>query len=277
MYRRFEGAHAQHQIGQRADQRQAEIDVEHPLGDVDGARQRLAERVEPFGAKELHAAHPHLGQEHQRHDHDPEAAQPLQDAAPQQQPLGQVIQPRDHRRSGGRDTRHRFEERVDEMQIRLAQHEGQRAEQRQHHPNQRGQQKRLLNGQPLAHRILARKRHERADHASHDHAFGENRPVSAPLGDIHEKRQRHGRAHGGDHEANKISDGTHIKHDAQSWRCFATLSSTIETRVVRPQSGNRSSKTNAGISARHNPIAASSESLRLCIWATLSRRCRVSI
>ena len=225
MHRRLEGIHAERKVKQGADRRQAKIDVQHALGDINRARQGLAEGVKPLRAEKLHAADAHHRQEHQRHDHDPKPAQPLQDAPPQQDALGQIIKPLKNRCSGCGQPGHRFEIGIDKAKPGLAKHERDRPEKRQHRPDQRGQQKRLLNGKPLIHRVFARKRHKPANQAGDDKAFGKHRPMLAPLGDIHQERQRHGKPHGHDHQANKISHGTHIKHDAQSWALGAVLSS----------------------------------------------------
>src|SRR3546814_5826742 len=69
-----------------------------------------------------------LRQDGNGHDDDADAAEPLQDGAPQQDAGGRVVQSADHRGAGGGDARHRLEEGADRIEVELRKLERQRAE-----------------------------------------------------------------------------------------------------------------------------------------------------
>src|SRR3546814_12832053 len=60
-----------------------------------------------------------LRQDGNGHDDDADAAEPLQDGAPQQDAGGRDVQSDDHRDAGGGDARHRLEEGVDRNELTL--------------------------------------------------------------------------------------------------------------------------------------------------------------
>jgi hypothetical protein len=72
----------------------AEIDDRDPRRDLGRAGQDLAHCVEGLGAEDLHAADAQFRQEHHGHDDDPDAAEPLQQAAPEVDPDRQRVEPR---------------------------------------------------------------------------------------------------------------------------------------------------------------------------------------
>jgi hypothetical protein len=109
--------------------------------------------VEALGAEDLHPADAQFRQEHHGHDDDPDAAEPLQQAAPQVEPAGSPSSPEKtvapvvvspDIASKNASTYARRSPSV------APEDEGQRAEDRQHQPHARGQQKGLLDRQPRA-------------------------------------------------------------------------------------------------------------------------------
>ena len=122
--RGLERIHPQRHIGQQAHQRQRHIDDRDLRGNFSGTGQDFSQCVETFGPENLHPANPQFRQKHHRHHDDPDAAQPLQNAAPQQQPLGQIVQPGKHRGPGGCQPRHGFEYGIDQSRLGRAENEG---------------------------------------------------------------------------------------------------------------------------------------------------------
>ncbi len=112
MHDGIDRGHPDDRIDRDADHRQPDIDDEQLPRDVGGTRQGLAKGVKTFGAKELHAAHPHQRQKDHRDERDPQAAQPVQHAPPQVHPDRQRLQPEDHRGPSGGDARDGLEIRI---------------------------------------------------------------------------------------------------------------------------------------------------------------------
>ena len=88
MDRRVKDVHPQGQIGQRTGEGQPDINDRDLAGDLPGPREDFTKGIKGFRLEDLHTTDAQFGQEHHRHNNDTDAAQPLQDRAPQQQPLG---------------------------------------------------------------------------------------------------------------------------------------------------------------------------------------------
>src|SRR3546814_19113269 len=87
-----------------------------------------------------------LRQDGNGHDDDADAAEPLQDGAPQQDAGGREVQSDDYRGAGGGDARHRLEEGVDRIELELRKLERQGAEDADDQPPEVGPQERLADG-----------------------------------------------------------------------------------------------------------------------------------
>ena len=234
VHRRVKGIHAHDQIGEHAGDGQADIDDRDLRGDGAGAGEDLAHRLEGFGFEDLHPAHAQFGQKHHGHDDDADPAQPLQDSAPEQKPLGQVIQSDKDGRACRGHARHRLEKGIDEARLGRAQHEGQGAEHRQDQPDAAGQDEGLLQGQTLAGAAATGQGHQRAAEKGQDRAFGKDGPMAPTLGQIHRKRRNHGQAKRRDQKADHISDGSQIQHGGKAWPQGAALSSVTQPcRTIR--------------------------------------------
>ncbi len=91
------------------------VDLPQDLGGVpDSRRELVGRRAGRLGLVELHAADPQKGQDRQGEDDDPHAPQPLNEAPPEQQPLGNPFDVREDRRTGGGEAGNRFEKGVRE-------------------------------------------------------------------------------------------------------------------------------------------------------------------
>ncbi len=194
MNRRVEGAHPERKIAQHTSQRQPEVNHGNLRRDLPRAGQDFTKGVKGFGFEDLHTTDPQLGQEHHGDDDDTDAAQPLQNTAPDQQPLGQVFQSGQHRGPGGRQPRHRLKHRVGDAGIGRAQHEGQGPEQWQHQPNAGGEHKCLLDGEPFADPVGAGKGDHTAAQRGDQRTFDEDPPLAPALGQIDQDRDDHGKA-----------------------------------------------------------------------------------
>jgi len=106
--------HADGKIGQRAGHGQGHIDAQQIERDVGGPRHDLAQRIKALCPEELHAPHPHHGQEDHRDERDAQPPQPVEHAPPQVDARRQLIQSHQHGRPGGGDSRHSLEIGVDE-------------------------------------------------------------------------------------------------------------------------------------------------------------------
>jgi hypothetical protein len=78
MHQRVERRHPERAVGQRANDRERDIDDRDARRDLGRAGQDLAHCVEGLGSEDLHAADAQFRQEHHGHDDDPDAAEPLQ-------------------------------------------------------------------------------------------------------------------------------------------------------------------------------------------------------
>ena len=148
--------HSRRPERQRADSGQAQVDKKQRLGGFRDARCQLAVFGRPrnLGAVQLHAADAEHGQyRHGDHD-DPDAAQPLQQLAVDENGAWQHIQAGNHRRTGRGQPGDRFENRIHGAQLQpRSQHEGQRAGQAQHCPEQRRDEKTVADAQLMAHML----------------------------------------------------------------------------------------------------------------------------
>jgi hypothetical protein len=79
--------------------------------------------LEGLHPEKLHAADPQDGQHRHRHDDDADAAQPLQDRAPQKDPWRRIVQSDDDRGSGGGDAGDGLEKAIDEAELQLGETE----------------------------------------------------------------------------------------------------------------------------------------------------------
>jgi hypothetical protein len=150
-------------------------------------------------------------QDRDRHDDDADAAEPLQQGTPQQDPVGRRIERGDHRRAGCRDARHRFEESVGIAQAEFGKHERKRREHGQHQPASGGQD------EGLADVDAARGRARRQDHGDADERRqprrpGEHTPSVVPRRGIDHERRAHRDGECRQQEADDEKDGSEIEH-----------------------------------------------------------------
>jgi hypothetical protein len=84
MVDRIEGIHPGNAVGDRAGDGQSDIGCDSETDHLQQMGHRLAGDVGGFGPKKLHAAGPEDRQQQNSHYHDTDAAEPLQQGAPQQ-------------------------------------------------------------------------------------------------------------------------------------------------------------------------------------------------
>ena len=147
MRRGVEDGHAGDVVEYRTDDRQPEIDQADRGCHLGGARQDLLRQIRGFGAHQLHAADPQHRQDRDGHDDEADAAEPMEDGAPQENARWRDVQADDHGRTGRRDARDRFEHGLGRAQVELAERERQRGERPDHDPHRAGQEKGLAAGQ----------------------------------------------------------------------------------------------------------------------------------
>src|SRR5207302_9708528 len=90
---------------------------------------------------QLHTADAEQRQHRERHDDDPQSAEPVQHVSPEVQRRRQIVQPGEHRRAGGGEPRHGLEEGPGEAEPPQRQQQRQRRGGRQQQPAERHQQK----------------------------------------------------------------------------------------------------------------------------------------
>ena len=106
---RLEGGHACGPIGEPVAEREREVDHADGAGELSRAGQHLLRAVRGFGVEELHPADSQHRQDRDRRDDDADAAEPLQERAPEQDSRRRLIEPDDDRGPGRREPRHRLE------------------------------------------------------------------------------------------------------------------------------------------------------------------------
>jgi hypothetical protein len=135
---RVERAHARAPEGQAAEQGDADIGGDDVLGDHVRAWQDLFRAVRGFGLEQAHAADPQHRQDRHGHGDEADAAQPVQQRAPDEDARGHVVQPAEHGGAGGGDSRHAFEEGIGVADV-LLQDERQGGEDAYQHPARYGE------------------------------------------------------------------------------------------------------------------------------------------
>ena len=147
---RLEGGHPGKPVEEGAEQGQADIVTPIAAAIWRARGMTFSERSEDLGPEQLHAADAQGRQDGDRDGDDADAAQPLQQRAPQQQAGRRRVEADDDRGAGRGQARHALEEGVGEaVRERAVAGEGKRhrAEQGHHRPAQRGQDEGLAQRQ----------------------------------------------------------------------------------------------------------------------------------
>ena len=137
---RVEHAHAGEEISRGAGGRDRDVDDPQHARGLGDARRELGvlDRPRHLRPVERHAAHAEHRQQRDREDHDAHAAEPLHLLPVIEHGARQRLEADQHGRAGGREARHRLEDRVGEPDRRLRRDvERQRARDAEHGPEQR--------------------------------------------------------------------------------------------------------------------------------------------
>ncbi|MNM92422.1 hypothetical protein D3C81_1047550 [compost metagenome] len=127
MVERVEQAHAGPVEGQGAEQGDADVHPDDVLGDHVRARHDLFRAIRRLGLEQAHATNAQHRQDRHRHADEADAAQPVQQRAPDEDARRHVVQPAEHGGAGGGDARHALEEGVGVADV-LGEDEGQGGE-----------------------------------------------------------------------------------------------------------------------------------------------------
>ena len=197
------------------------IDPERRPGKAGRRRHFLVALFGAFGLEELHPPDPQDRQQRDACDDEPDPTQPLQDGAPQEDAARGGIQPGHHRRPGGGDPRHRFEEGVHRGHLPEPQRD--RAHGRAGDPDRAGD-KEGVHAPEAARPVRDGERGQPADETHQRRRLQEN---PACFG-ICQPDQRHQRRHAHHEQAIRQHDQRHVP------------------QCLRPSSTGASARTSAG-------------------------------
>jgi hypothetical protein len=181
--------------------RQAEIDqadAGHQARTAIG--QRIVEAAD-VGAEQFHATDIEGRQHQHAQGHRGEAAQPLQQGAPQQNAGRGILQVAQHGGVGGGDAAGGLEQRVGDGQMQSAEMKGQRRHQGQQQPARHHQQDRLAHRQAAGRMIeIGQHQHQPGEQAEAGHRQ-EHRPIRVALKGVGQRRQRQSQREQGQQQA----------------------------------------------------------------------------
>ena len=163
-----EPGHPRPEVGERAGERQRQVDEAD--GDDDRLRlgHDLAQGVEVGAPQHLHAADVEDGQQDHGEQDDADAADPGHHAAPEERALRQVVDADDDGRAGGGERRGELEVGVGEVEVRGAEHERQAGEGGEDRPGAGGEQEALAEAEVDLAAVGAGERHRGADQHGED-------------------------------------------------------------------------------------------------------------
>ncbi|MCY1296457.1 hypothetical protein D9M70_458430 [compost metagenome] len=136
MVQRVKAAHAQVGVDYRAGDRQHHVDEDEGTGKGDDPGEGLFGRIRGFHLEEGHAADTQVRHDEEPERHDPDAAQPMQQRAPEQNARRSEIETGDHRGASRGNARDGFKQGLGKIEFQRREPERHRTYERDDEPEQ---------------------------------------------------------------------------------------------------------------------------------------------